>query len=120
MDMGKSSKNGHCDHSVLVVNDLADQLELMNSALRKAGYRVFSAEDGQEGIEAARRVRPDLIISDVKMPKVDGIELCRLIRQDEQLKTLPILLVSALRTDTASVIEGLEAGADEYLEIPFY
>ena len=119
MDMGKSSKNGHCDHSVLVVNDLADQLELMNSALRKAGYRVFSAEDGQEGIEAARRVRPDLIISDVTMPKVDGIEFCRLVRQDEQLKTLPILLVSALRTDTASVVEGLEAGADEYLEIPF-
>ena len=119
MDMGNYSKNGHRDHSVLVVNDLADQLELMNSALRKAGYRVFSAEDGQEGIEAARRVRPDLIISDVKMPKVDGIELCRLIRQDENLKALPILLVSALATDTVSVVEGLEAGADEFLEIPF-
>lgn len=119
MDMGNHSKNGHSDHSVLVVNDLADQLELMNSALRKAGYQVFCAEDGQEGIEAARRVRPDLIISDVTMPRVNGIEFCRLVRQDEELKTLPILLVSALRTDTASVIEGLEAGADEYLEIPF-
>jgi len=121
MDMGNGnpSKNGHRDHSVLVVNDLADQLELMNSALRKAGYRVFSAEDGEKGLEAARRERPDLIISDVTMPKVNGIEFCRLIRQDENLKTLPILLVSALRTDTASVVEGLQAGADEYLEIPF-
>src|SRR6267154_4993678 len=119
MDMGNYSKNGRSAHSVLVVNDLADQLELMNSAVRKAGYRVFSAEDGQEGIEEARRVHPDLIISDVTMPKVNGIEFCRLVRQDEELKTLPILLVSALRTDTASVVEGLEAGADEYLEIPF-
>ena len=64
-------------------------------------------------------MHPDLIISDVTMPKVNGIEFCRLVRQDEELKTLPILLVSALRTDTASVVEGLEAGADEYLEIPF-
>lgn len=119
MDMGNYSKNGHRDHSVLVVNDLSDQLELMNTALRKAGYRVFSAEDGQEGFEAAKRERPDLIISDVTMPKVNGIEFTRLVRQDAELKTLPILLVSALRTDTASVVEGLEAGADEYLEIPF-
>jgi PAS domain S-box-containing protein len=119
MDMGNHSKNGHRDHSVLVVNDLSDQLELMNTALRKAGYRVFSAEDGQEGFEAAKRVRPDLIISDVTMPKINGIEFTRLVRQDEELKSLPILLVSALRTDTASVVEGLEAGADEFLEIPF-
>lgn len=119
MDLGNYSKNGQSEHSVLVVNDLSDQLELMNTVLRKAGYRVFCAEDGQQGIEAARRVRPDLIISDVTMPKVNGIEFCRLVRQDEALKTLPILLVSALRTDTASVVEGLEAGADEYLEIPF-
>lgn len=119
MDMGNYSKNGHSDHSVLVVNDLPDQLELMNSALRKAGYRVYSAEDGEKGLEAARRERPDLIISDVTMPNVNGIEFCRLVRQDEELKTLPILLVSALRKDTASVIEGLQAGADEYMEIPF-
>ena len=119
MDLGNYSKNGHSDHSVLVVNDLSDQLELMNSALKKAGYRVFCAEDGQKGIEEARRLRPDLIISDVTMPNVNGIEFCRMVRQDEHLKALPILLVSALRTDTASVVEGLEAGADEYLEIPF-
>jgi PAS domain S-box-containing protein len=119
MHRGPHSSNGHDKPSVLIVNDLADQLELMNSALCKAGYSVFTAEDGRQGFAVAKRESPDLIISDVTMPQLNGIEFCRLIRQDAELKTRPILLVSALRTDTASVIEGLEAGADEFLEIPF-
>jgi PAS domain S-box-containing protein len=120
MHRGNHSHNGNNHQpSVLIVNDLADQLELMNSALSKAGYRVVTAEDGLEGFAVAKRERPDLIISDVTMPQVDGIEFCRMIRQDEELGTRPILLVSALRTDTTSVIAGLEAGADEYLEIPY-
>jgi PAS domain S-box-containing protein len=117
---GNNSKNGHdYEHTVLVVNDLRDQLDLMNAALRKAGYYVFSAEDGHEAFEVAKRERPDLVISDVMMPRLSGIEFCRLIRQDEELRTLPILLVSALCKDTGSVIEGLAAGADDYLEMPF-
>jgi len=104
---------------VLLVNDLPEQLDLMSSALIRAGYRVVTAEDGQCGFAVAQSERPDLIISDVSMPRVTGIELCRMIRQDQQLSGLPILLVSAVRKDTDSVIEGLHAGADEYLEIPF-
>ena len=119
MLQGNLSNNGHDKLSVLIVNDLVDQLELMHSALRKAGYTVFTAENGREGFITAKRERPDLIISDVTMPELDGIEFCRLIRQDEALGTKPILLVSALRTDTLSVVEGLQAGADEYLEFPF-
>lgn len=119
MTMGNHSNNGHSKHSVLIVNDLADQLELMNCVLSKAGYSVFTAEDGREGFDVAKRELPDLIISDVSMPRLNGIELCRLIRQDQELGTRPILLVSAQRTDNASVIEGLDAGADEYLEMPF-
>lgn len=119
--MGNQSKNGngHDKHSVLIVNDLAEQLELMDAALCKAGYTVFTAENGREGFAMAQRERPDLIISDVTMPEVNGIEFCRLIRQDHELSSRPILLVSALRTDTESVVEGLKAGADEFLEIPF-
>ncbi len=120
MNRGNHSKNGHDDeHSVLVVNDLRDQLDLMNAALRKAGYCVFTATDGREAFDVAKREHPDVVISDVMMPGLDGIEFCRLIRQDEDLRTLPILLVSGLRTDTGSVIEGLAAGADDYLEMPF-
>src|SRR5713226_6409191 len=105
MNRGNHSNNGHAEHTVLVVNDLPDQLDLMNFALRQAGYRVFTAEDGRAGFDLAKRERPDLVISDVMMPRLNGIEFCRLVREDEELRTMPILLVSALRTDTASVIE---------------
>ena len=105
--------------SVLVVNDLPEQRLMMQGLLRKAGYNVLTAEGGGEAFQLAKEHHPGLIISDVCMPKGDGLELCRLIRADNELRTVPILLVSALLNDTASVIEGLQAGADEYLEVPF-
>src|SRR5687768_3891218 len=91
----------------------------MGNLLRKAGYSVLTAEDGSEGLALARRERPDLVISDVTMPVMGGLEFCREIRADSELKTVPILLVSALQKDTESVVAGLQAGADDYLEIPF-
>ena len=116
---GIETSNGHEDNSVLIVNDEPDQLTLMSSLLRKAGYSVLTAEDGSQGLALARRERPDLVISDVTMPNMDGLEFCREIRADSGLKTIPILLVSALQKDTESVVAGLQAGADDYLEIPF-
>ena len=116
---GIEISNGHDDNSVLIVNDEPDQLTLMGSLLRKAGYSVLTAEDGQEGLTLARRERPDLVISDVSMPRMDGLEFCREIRADSELKTVPILLVSARQKDTESAVAGLRAGADDYLELPF-
>jgi PAS domain S-box-containing protein len=111
--------NGHEDNSVLIVNDEPDQLTLMGNLLHKAGYSVLTAEDGLEGLTLAKRERPDLVISDVSMPRMNGLEFCREIRADSDLKTIPILLVSAREKDTQSVVAGLRAGADDYLEIPF-
>ncbi len=111
--------SGHEDNSVLIVNDEPDQLSLMGSLLHKAGYSILTAEDGAEGLALARRERPDLVISDVSMPRMNGLEFCREIRADSDLKTVPILLISALQKDTESVVAGLRAGADDYLEIPF-
>jgi PAS domain S-box-containing protein len=111
--------NGHEENSVLIVNDEPDQLTLMGSLLRKAGYAVLTAEDGLEGLTLARRERPDLVISDVSMPRMDGLAFCREIRSDLELKTVPILLVTALQKDTESAVAGLQAGADDYLEFPF-
>jgi PAS domain S-box-containing protein len=111
--------NGHEDNSVLIVNDEPDQLTLMGNLLHKAGYSVLTAEDGLEGLTLAKRERPDLVISDVSMPQMNGLEFCREIRADSDLKTIPILLVSAREKDTQSVVAGLRAGADDYLEIPF-
>ena len=108
---GIEISNGHDDNSVLIVNDEPDQLTLMGSLLRKAGYSVLTAEDGVEGLTLARRERPDLVISDVSMPRMDGLEFCRQIRADSELKTVPILLVSARQKDTESAVAGLRAGA---------
>ncbi|HEX8845149.1 MAG TPA: PAS domain S-box protein [Pyrinomonadaceae bacterium] len=107
------------EHTVLVVNDEPDVAELMSLQLRKAGYSVLTAFDGQEGFEVALALRPALIVSDVSMPRVGGIEMCRLIRANQQLGATPVLLVSAARTDSGSVVEGLKAGADDYLEAPY-
>ncbi len=105
--------------TTLIVNDQPDHLELMRSLLRGAGYRVLTASDGREAFDLAKREHPGLMISDVMMPRITGIDLCRMIRAEADLRDTPILLVSAMRKDTASVVEGLRAGADEYLEAPF-
>ncbi|HEX8890902.1 MAG TPA: response regulator [Pyrinomonadaceae bacterium] len=104
---------------VLIVNDEPDHLILMDRLLRGAGYQVLKAKDGCEAFDEARREHPHLVISDVAMPCMDGIKLCRYLRADADLCLVPILLVSAHRRDAASAIEGLEAGADDYLEAPY-
>jgi PAS domain S-box-containing protein len=116
---GVEISNGREDNSVLIVNDEPDQLRLMHTLLNKAGYSVLTADDGREGLALAKRERPDLVISDVSMPHMNGLEFCRHLRADTELKTVPILLVSALQKDTETVVAGLRAGADDYLEIPF-
>ncbi|HET8780787.1 MAG TPA: PAS domain S-box protein [Pyrinomonadaceae bacterium] len=116
---GVEISNGHEDNSVLIVNDDPDQLKLMGSLLAKAGYSVVTAVDGVDGLTRAKRERPDLVISDVTMPRMNGLEFCRELRADTELKTVPILLVTALQKDTASAVAGLRAGADDYLEFPF-
>jgi PAS domain S-box-containing protein len=116
---GVEISNGHEDNSVLIVNDDPDQLKLMGSLLAKAGYSVLTAADGLDGLTLAKRERPDVVISDVSMPRMDGLEFCREMRADSELKTVPILLVTALQKDTDSAVAGLRAGADDYLEFPF-
>ncbi|HKS08143.1 MAG TPA: PAS domain S-box protein [Pyrinomonadaceae bacterium] len=115
---GVEISNGREDNSVLIVNDEPDQLRLMRTLLNKAGFSVVTAEDGVEGLAQAKRKRPDLVISDVTMPLMNGLDFCRHVRADSELKTVPILLISAHQKDTETVVEGLRAGADDYLEIP--
>lgn len=116
---GEEILTGREDNSVLIVNDEPDQLRLMRALLHKAGYTVLTAGDGREGFALAKSERPDLVISDVTMPNMDGLEFCRHLRADKELETVPILLVSALQKDTETVVAGLRAGADDYLEVPF-
>ena len=117
--VGISDRKRKSKHTILVVNDVPDSLEPMSLLLQKSGYRVLTAFDGIDGFQTAQRSLPDLVISDVSMPRLDGIEMCRLIRSHPGLKSTSVLLVSAIRKDSRSVVEGLRAGAVDYLEAPY-
>jgi signal transduction histidine kinase len=102
---------------VLIVEDNPDMREFIAFELQ-GEYRVLKASNGREGVAVAVDVVPDLIISDVMMPEMDGYQLCRAIRGDARTKHIPIILLTA-RADMAMKIEGLEHGADDYLTKPF-
>jgi PAS domain S-box-containing protein len=105
--------------TVLVVNDTVEVLELLTLLLTHEGYRVISAADGRAGLELAYKEEPDIVISDVVMPEMDGLEFCRRLKLDARTSDVPVLLVSALRTGEEDSLTGLVAGADDYLGIPF-
>ena len=102
---------------VLVVEDNPDVRAYLRDHLR-ARYAVRVARDGDEGLQKARAQPPDLIISDVMMPMVDGVGLCRAVRADDSLSDIPVILLTARAGETERVC-GLEAGADDYVEKPF-
>jgi PAS domain S-box-containing protein len=116
---GRNRERENADETILVVNDDQDQLDLMCLLLQQSGYHICTAKDGRQGYEVALAELPDLVISDVSMPGLNGIEMCGLIRERRELQTTPILLVSAVCKDSASAIQGLTAGADDYLEAPY-
>lgn len=102
---------------VLVADDNADMREYIRRLLR-GGYEVEAVSDGLQALCAAREHRPDLVLADVMMPKLDGFELVKQLRADEGLKTVPIILLSARAGEEAKA-EGLDSGADDYLIKPF-
>jgi adenylate cyclase len=102
---------------ILVVDDNASNIKIMQVRLASEGYDVVTAADGEEALAAAREQLPDLILLDVMMPRLDGIEVCRRLRADPAFPFTPIVLVTAM-TDTKDVVAGLEAGGDEYLTKP--
>lgn len=103
---------------VLVVDDNADMRGYLARLLTEAGYLVSTALDGQEALEAIRLDQPDLVVSDVMMPRLDGLGLVAALRTDSRTAAVPVLLLSARAGQEAS-IEGLQAGADDYLVKPF-
>lgn len=103
---------------VLAVDDEPSTLRLLEYILAKAGYEVHLAADGEEGLAAVSRVLPHLIVCDVLMPHVDGLEMCRRVRELPGFEMLPFVFLSA-RSQIAERIEGLETGADDYIAKPF-
>jgi PAS domain S-box-containing protein len=102
----------------LLADDNADMRHYVERLLLGAGYRVEAVVDGEAALEAAGRIKPDLIISDVMMPRLDGFGLLAKLRDDQRLKDVPVILLSA-RAGEDSKVDGLRAGADDYLVKPF-
>ena len=107
----------HDPPRILVVDDSPANVEILQMRLQAQGYEIKTAADGEEALAAVREHRPDLILLDVMMPKLDGIEVCRRLRADPAVPFMPIILVTA-KSDTKDVVAGLDAGGDEYLTKP--
>jgi DNA-binding response OmpR family regulator len=103
---------------VLAADDDEDILELIAFRLEHSGYTVLQARDGQEALDLARTAKPDLAVLDVMMPKLDGFEVTRRLREDDSTTRIPIILLTA-RTQEADVQRGFDAGADDYIRKPF-
>ena len=103
---------------ILVVEDERSIADLVAEALRRQGYRVETAGDGDQALEVAETTLPDLVILDLMLPKLDGWEVCRRLREEETTRRIPIIMLTA-RRDEKDVVAGLELGADDYLRKPF-
>jgi adenylate cyclase len=107
----------HNPPRILIVDDNETNRDILVTRLATHGYELTQAADGEEALVAARQQLPDLILLDVMMPKLDGVEVCRQLKGDAALPFMPIILVTA-KADSKDVVAGLEAGADEYLTKP--
>lgn len=103
---------------ILVVDDEADIVHLLKYNLSKECFNVFTAKDGEEGLSKIKEIMPDLVILDVVMPKLHGTEVCRIIKNDERYKNIPIIMLTAKSTEK-NIVDGLNIGADDYVTKPF-
>ena len=104
--------------SVLVVDDVKANRELLDGHLAALGYEVREAADGQAALDAIDAAEPDLVLLDIEMPKIDGLEVCRRIKSHPLRRLVPVVLITA-RSDRATRLAGLQAGADDFLTKPF-
>jgi two-component system alkaline phosphatase synthesis response regulator PhoP len=105
------------EKKVLVADDEKDILEIINYNLTNEGYDVYTAKDGNEALDMARKIHPDLVILDIMMPYKTGMEVCQILHSSDEFQDMLIIFLTAL-SDEASHIKGLEAGADDYVSKP--
>jgi two-component system, OmpR family, phosphate regulon response regulator PhoB len=106
------------DYTVLIVDDEDDILEVVTYNLSAEGYRVQQARSGEQGLELARRDRPSLIVLDLMLPDLPGVEICRALRSRPETANIPIIMLTARSTEVDRVL-GFESGADDYVTKPF-
>lgn len=108
----------HNPARILAIDDTPENLEIVSMRLSAHGYEIVTAADGEEGLAKARALRPDLILLDIMMPKLDGISMLKELKRDESLGFIPVILVTA-KADRSDIVAGLDAGGDDYLTKPF-
>ena len=104
--------------SILIIEDDLDIAELLQYNLQKDGYPVRTSRDGESGLHAARKFKPDLILLDLMMPGMDGLEVCRHLKRDPGTASIPLMMITAKDAES-DVVLGLELGADDYVSKPF-
>lgn len=109
---------GNNEKAILVVDDEKNIRELVKFNLESRGFKVIEAADGEEALNLVKTMAPDLIILDLKLPKIDGLEVCRILKGDPSTKKLPIIMLTALGDEIDKIV-GLEMGADDYITKPF-
>ena len=102
---------------ILIVDDDVTNRDILTTRLESAGYEIAEAVNGEEGVNLAQQMPPDLIILDVMMPKVDGLLACRILKANDKTRSIPIVMLTA-RSQQMEELRGWESGADEYLTKP--
>lgn len=104
--------------TILVVEDDPDIVELLEYSLEREGYTVLAASDGEKGLSEARRRKPALVLLDLMLPGLDGLSICRALKEDGATKDIPVMMLTA-KGEESDVVVGLEFGADDYVRKPF-
>ncbi len=106
------------DKKIMIIDDEQGVIDVLTPALENHGYQVLSANDGLEGFRRVLNDEPDLVLLDVKMPKVDGYHLCYMIKRDKKIMHIPVIMLTA-KTQEADILKGKKSGADDYIIKPF-
>ncbi|HQP09958.1 MAG TPA: response regulator [Candidatus Omnitrophota bacterium] len=101
-------------HCVLIIDDNAGDLLLIQRTVEKMGHRALTAQNGKVGLELAKAEKPDLILSDCRMPEMDGVEMCRRIKEDPQTRDIPLVFLTGVETPSI-VVECFDMGVDNYI-----
>lgn len=103
---------------IIVIEDEKDILDVLDYNLKREGFRVSTASDGRGGLEMVRQENPDLVLLDIMLPEVDGLEICRILKSELSTRAIPIIMVTA-KEEESDVVLGLGLGADDYVTKPF-
>jgi DNA-binding response OmpR family regulator len=104
---------------LLVVDDQPEIVNLIRRIFEARGFEIISGKDGQEALDLTRKERPDLLLLDLDLPRVDGFEVCRRLKADEATKKIPVVMMTAAHVSTEAANRGVTTGADEYIAKPF-